>query len=137
MPALNFKPQFAPMILLGLKPHTIRGHRKFPIKRNDTLYLYTGMRQKTCRRLLVCPCLAVTPIEILSSHRRVTLDGGARLYPAGLLSTDWVHLFAVRDGFKDADDFFAFFQQPAGGPFFGHLIEWEIPSVSSAPSAVK
>lgn len=126
MPALNFKTRFANLVVLGLKPHTIRAPRKVPLKVGDILYLYTGMRTKACRRLAVARCSAVSPIQITSRQRRVNVCEGAQLYPVGTLSRDWIGTLAVRDGFDSPDEFFAFFDQPRGRSFFGSLIEWEL-----------
>ena len=56
MPSLNFQERFAEMVERGEKRQTIRRVRKRPIDRSDTLYLYTGMRTKSCRLLKVASC---------------------------------------------------------------------------------
>ena len=48
MPAYNFQPHFAPLILSGSKCTTIRGREA---KVGATAYLFTGMRTKACKRL--------------------------------------------------------------------------------------
>lgn len=69
MPALNFKKRFEPMIESGDKRQTIRAKRKDcrDPKEGQTLYLYTGMRSKGCRKLGEAPCLS----SETNSNRRV------------------------------------------------------------------
>ena len=64
MAALNFQKQFAPDVESGIKLQTIRAKRKNPIKEGETLYLYTGMRTKKCRKLGEVKCYSVLPFEI-------------------------------------------------------------------------
>ena len=64
MPALNFQEQFAAAVESGEKRQTIRSERKRPIKVGDTLYLYTGMRTKRCRKLGSAGCVGIEEIRI-------------------------------------------------------------------------
>lgn len=128
MPALNFQDRFADLVASGLKPHTIRRRRKHPIKPGQTLYLYRGMRTALCRRLRKpLPCLQVTPIQIDAIRRTVRLGSGSLYYPYEMevMLTDPETLtLAKRDGFRDLDDFYAWFGNTHGGQFVGDLIEW-------------
>jgi hypothetical protein len=67
VPALNFQSRFAPLILAGTKRSTIRRRRKDrrDPKPGQTLYLFTGMRTKSCRRLLETRCERVRPINLI------------------------------------------------------------------------
>ena len=83
MPALNFQKQFADAVesglfdlrgeprpdrLIGVRPklQTIRLYRKDERdpKPGQTLYHFTGMRTKQCRRLGEAECTSVMPVEI-------------------------------------------------------------------------
>ena len=118
MPALNFKTQFAELVESGKKKQTIRQVWKNPIKVGDTLYLYTGMRTKQCRKLREGVCKSVKDIRITSMC--VKLDG------IELTLLDYI-AFAKRDGFTSQADFADFFIHEYGLPFEGVLIEWDQP----------
>lgn len=51
MPALSFQKQFADQVATGKKRQTIRAWRKRPFFTGDKLYLYTGLRTSSCRKL--------------------------------------------------------------------------------------
>lgn len=104
MPAYNFQKQFAPLILDGSKPHTIRPRRKRPTQVGDVLYLYTGMRTKACQFLMQDTCKQIKPIAIYPDIGQIRLDG--RLLPLN----EMTH-FAVRDGFANYMEFFKFFER--------------------------
>jgi len=119
MPGLNFKPEFAPLILSGEKTQTIRKVRKNPIREGDNLYLYVGMRGPSCKKLKEVVCQRV---------RQIVIEEGA-IYINGIsvISPD---LFAERDGFRSSifrgaeEQFFDFFRKQYGLPFYGVLIQW-------------
>ena len=104
MPAYNFQSQFVPMILDGSKIHTIRKRRRHPTKEGDLLWLYTGMRTKKCRLIIDTNCKKIAPIVIYPDLGQVRLEG--RLLPLN----EMMH-FAVRDGFANYMEFFAFFRR--------------------------
>ncbi len=118
MPALNFKKQFADDVESGKKRQTIRAFRKDgrDPKPGQTLYHYTGMRTKGCRKLRADECLDV---------RQVTIEEDQRVM-VGVDALDWqaVKAFAKDDGFESAADFIDFFENAHGLPFYGLLIEW-------------
>ena len=67
MPALNFKKQFADKVERGEKRQTIRALRadgRNP-QPGQTLFLYTGMRTKSCRKLGEAVCSSVEQIDIV------------------------------------------------------------------------
>lgn len=100
MPAYNFKNQFADKVEKGEKRQTIRFPRKRQTIPGDTLHLYTGMRTKSCRRLLPpTPCTAVKPVEIIPQG--VILDGEP-------LWGDDLDKFAIADGFNDFGELSSF-----------------------------
>ena len=117
MPAYNFHSRFAPAIESGDKRQTIRPRRKRPTRPGDTLYLYTGMRTKACRKLGEFTCTKVTPVDILQGAVRL---GGKCLGTALALE------FARADGFEGLEDFYRFFGEHYGLPVIGKLevIEW-------------
>lgn len=117
MPAYNFKAMFAEAVESGRKRCTIRKRRKRPTKVGETLYIYTGMRTKECRKLREAECLAVVPVRIderefvVNGHelKPGTADAIARLDTAGI----W--------GWRG---FVQFFADTYGLPFEGVLIQW-------------
>ena len=136
MPAYNFKGQFAAAVEAGTKPHTIRPVRKRPTVKGDSLYLYTGMRQRGCRILRTCQCLAVTPVVIHARARIVYM-------PCHNLSLNYrdgfwsAYQLARYDGFLDLDAFFGFFLETYGDRFAGELIEWlDLSAPVSQPSTL-
>lgn len=117
MPALNFQKQFAPKVESGEKKQTIRANRKDgrDLKPGDTLYLYTGMRTKTCRKLGEAEAKSVHDVKI---DERGTMVDGIRLDPLTLKH------FAQADGFSCVKDYLNFFTRTHGLPFRGKLIRW-------------
>jgi len=118
MPAYNFKAQWADLVANGLKWHTIRMKRKRATLPGDTVYLYTGMRTKQCRKLGQHLCQNVVPIDIYPG--RIVLDGKE------LVGEEAMGL-AIADGFSDLDSFFAFFEKTYGLPQVGtmEVIYWD------------
>lgn len=110
MPAYSFLKQFAQPIVEGTKGGTIRptrGGGKGPRRvvgghawPGETLYLFTGMRTKYCRRIGDRPCLKSASISLhLGGHPRVEIhDDDDRRFYAGASDLD---KFAVFDGFPD------------------------------------
>jgi hypothetical protein len=132
MPALNYKSRFAPLVAQGVKPHSIRAWRRRPFKHGDDLSHFTGMRTKACRRIRANTiCMAASPIEVNAAQRYIILQAepGSRYFrPADKtnrrLADTEVEQLARNDGFKDADEFFAFFRETHGAILCGQLIEW-------------
>lgn len=125
MPALNFKCDFVGAIQRGEKRQTIRQIRKRPIKPGDILYLYTGMRTAHCEKIGEAVCESVQSIEIHSDV--MILDGADML--------GWEQSKMARaDGFRDVDQFRAFFERHYGLPFYGVVIRFR-PNTASRPTA--
>lgn len=118
MPALNFKKEFTDKILSGQKRQTVRAMRKDGRnpKPGQTLYLYTGMRTKGCRKLREVLCKNATALHIGEHH--TVVKGVYALEPSQ------IEAFAKDDGFMNMNDFFDFFKKTHGLPFYGLLIEW-------------
>ena len=118
MPALSFKKQFAEDVESGKKRQTIRARRKDcrNPQPGQTLYLYTGMRTKSCRKLGEAECLRVDPITIEENYFVIVgVDD---------LSHYEIVELARKDGFKNARAFYDFFRKTHGMPFYGFLIKW-------------
>jgi hypothetical protein len=112
----NFKAQFAPRIEDGSKTSTIRVFAKTqPPVVGDTLKLFTGMRQKNCRKLKEVKCAKVHAIEIGKDYINL---GGLFLVPR------LQRKFAVRDGFEDLAELRSFFRAHYGLPFRGVWVSW-------------
>jgi hypothetical protein len=130
MVALNFKAQFAEDVEIGAKTRSIRAPRKDGRnpKPGDVLQLYTGMRQKDCRKLAEVKCVRVRPVEI--DFHGITLDGrklycgDAPAYAGGVDPEHYDSDFARADGFGTFQDMRQFFEEQHGLPFNGLLIEW-------------
>ena len=111
MPVINFKKEFVDAVKDGSKAQTIRATRKVPIKAGDTLYLYAGMRTKTCEKIGEVVCGAVREVEV--TNIGVVLDGR-------YLTPSQVYALAIHDGFENTQAFLKFFKPP----FKGQLIKW-------------
>ena len=111
MPALNFKLQFAEAVRNKTKRQTIRKLRVVPIRLGDTLYLYTGMRTKSCEKIGETFCRAAVPILI---------DGPIIKLAGRELPIKERSALAVNDGFLDALEMCAFFSPGLEG----QLIIW-------------
>jgi hypothetical protein len=117
MPSLNFQERFAVPIAAGQKRQTIRNFRANGIdpKPGDTLYLFTGMRSKSCRKIGEVRCRLTSEVEI----------GEDRLSVAGLEQAgEKRDLFARADGFADFAEMRGWFEKQHGLPFRGLLIRW-------------
>lgn len=130
MPALNFKAEFADDVEEGRKRRSIRAPRKDgrDIKKGDALFLYTGMRQPSCRKLGEAVVTRVRQVEI--DHTGIKIEGRALFAgdtPAyhGRPDPDYYDGdFARADGFDGFGEMADWFQKQHGLPFHGNLIEW-------------
>ncbi len=130
MPALNFKKQFAPAVESWEKRQTIRARRKDkrdPVA-GQTLYLFTGMRTKGCRRLGEIICKETQPICI---EENMDIIVGTHC-----LSTVEEMEIAKKDGFDSRVDFYQFFKKTHGLPFHGLIIKWDRPHEHTHKSGV-
>jgi hypothetical protein len=117
MPAINFKQRYGSAIKQGLKRQTIRAPRRDgrpTATIGATLYLYTGMRTKSCKKLMEAICVKTSQI-VITDDFRIIVNG------TQIKNED---RFAFADGFKDRYEFFDFFSETYGLPFEGSLIEW-------------
>ncbi|AFY39910.1 hypothetical protein Lepto7376_3736 [[Leptolyngbya] sp. PCC 7376] len=127
MSALNFKKQFVPLIESGEKRQTIRC-RKRPIKVGERLYLYTGQRTKSCRKIAESIC-GKTHDFVLSKYQ---LDDYARIFIDGeQICNAHIRELAFRDGFETVEDFVQFFltspkveTKSRVTSFSGQIIKW-------------
>ncbi len=117
MPALNFMKQFAPLVENGEKRQTIRKVRKHPIKVGDTLYLYTGMRTKACRKLGEVRCKSVHHV----AFGRMEMGGYQGTWYQG---PGWLKGVSKRDGLPSEEALLGWFEKTHGLPFEGVLIRW-------------
>jgi hypothetical protein len=105
MPSIPFQYRLIKAVMSGEKPFTVRQiNTKRPVKKGDTLYIYTGMRTKQCRKHGEHVCVGVLPIEIDYKKKIVTIDG-VQLIP--ILR----HWFTTTDIQGSEQDFFDFFQK--------------------------
>jgi hypothetical protein len=130
MTALNFKKQFASRVELGLKQpdhpkakrQSIRAMRKDgrDPQVGDTLYLYTGMRTKACRKLGEAKCAVSEPIVIKKNHQILIVHTDV----IEMLSAEKITELVKADGFETEDAFFDFFKKTHGFPFYGMIYKW-------------
>lgn len=108
---LGFKLRFERPIADGTKVHTIREdkHNRWSIGR--PIHFAVGVRTKAYRQIGKGVCTSVQAIKIDKPH--VSIDSRP-------LTLDEVNELAIRDGFKDVDEFFEWFSQS----FEGKLIHW-------------
>lgn len=127
MPAYNFQPRFAPLIMSGVKSSTIRSRDAWI---GDIAYLFTGMRTKNCQRLGQSPIIKCKPIAIGYKD-----NGQARIkLSSQQLSVDKAESLAVADGFESAIEMVKWFEATYKVPanhsgcghdvFTGFLIGW-------------
>ncbi len=123
MPLLGFQKQFAPLVESGEKRQTIRAFRKAgrDPKVGETLYLYTGLRTKACRKLGEATCIEVRTFNLECSHA-LLLDG-RRLDYAGKEVLAWADGFRVRH-LAPYGEMVQWFEKTHGLPFEGLLIRW-------------
>ncbi len=121
MVAYNFKTRFADDVAAKRKRQTIRAHRKRHARPGESVQLYTGMRHKSCRKL-VDPdpeCISIDQVDI-EQHGPlivVAVDGN-------ILSSQQLCALAKADGFSNRSEFIDFFAHEHGLPFNGVLIKW-------------
>ena len=117
MPAINFQKQFAEVVENGSKRQTIRAIRKNPIKKGDTLYLYTGMRTKSCKKLWTVICQGTNKFTIDVTGRNWKIDGT-------IILSDRKDKIAKDDGFDNWIRMIKWFRKTHGLPFEGNIIYW-------------
>lgn len=131
MPQLNFSPQFAASVADGSKRQTIRAQRKVPIKLDDTLHLFTGLRTKQALRLLPPQrCTAALwirmnyfpPRSLGNRTHRYKIE--IRLQEKGKLNQKQIEALALADGFESTLDFYNWFLPAGTDEFQGQLIKW-------------
>lgn len=125
MVAYSFKPRFEVDIREGWKTQTIRRARDRHARPGEMLQLFVGMRTAQCRK--ICPDVRCT--EVMKIVISFDGDGGIeRIITDGVVVRD-LDAFAVRDGFKDADDMADFWRSEHSpvGLWHGVIIEWAAP----------
>ena len=85
----------------------------------QTLYLYTGMRTKGCRKLKESICLSVEQLSIEENNGICHIVVGVKC-----LSVRETMGLILADGFNNPINFWQFFQETHGLPFYGLLIKW-------------
>lgn len=116
MVALNFSPQFAPLVEAQTKCQTIR--RTSRAKIGDRLQLYTGQRTASCRKLVSPDPICVSEMYIGLTARGITL-GNVGLFPRD------IDEFARADGFTSYDEMWRWFSDRyETNSFTGRVIRW-------------
>jgi hypothetical protein len=121
MPALSFSIA-KEKIKSGAKRQTIRGDRRFPIKKGDRLFLYWKQQSpKDCEKLGEANCTSVRSVTI-STDNLSYCDNG---YDSTIRDDFGLLSFAVNDGFNNWQELVKFFENTHGLPFTGNLIKWD------------
>ena len=124
MPLLGFQKQFAQAVEDGTKRQTIRAFRKD--KRDpqpgQTLYLYTGLRTKACRKLGESVCTSVELIGIGALGINILEPAPGR--PGTTMVQRDPKAMALADGFISWEAMRAWFRATHGLPWRGVLIRW-------------
>ena len=142
MPALNFKKEFVSLIDFGIKRQTIRPLRKVPIKPGDKLYLYSGMRTKSCVHLGEVYCCEVLSITIRRLTNNTcnkyaiaidTLIDDPSMWHVNIaghppMSRMALFYLAKMDGFSDEEQMLRWFKNQyklkPGDEWLGNIIRW-------------
>lgn len=115
---IGFKEKFKPLILSGVKIHTIRSDTFKKWRPGMKIDFYTNVRTKKQEKFNQGVCVSVQEVQIFPYQQEVfimsNLGGTFKLSDSQLL------VFAVNDGFKTLSDFFSFFKPN----FYGRLIHW-------------
>ncbi|HEX3856538.1 MAG TPA: hypothetical protein VHY30_04490 [Verrucomicrobiae bacterium] len=95
MPQVGFKKQFVPKVMTEEKPFTLRALRKDgrDTKAGQTLYMFTGLRTKQCRKFAEKPCRFAVTVNL--SWRSILIPTIGSLKTPALLES-----FSRLDGFE-------------------------------------
>lgn len=105
MPSISFQYQLINAVMSGKKPFTVRQiNEKRPVKAGDTLYIYTGMRTKQCRKHGEHVCAGVLPIKVDFKRKEIYIEGV-------ILDPLVQYWFTTTDIQGSEDDFFYFFEK--------------------------
>jgi len=114
--ALNFQPQFAPLIEARQKTQTIRRSNRVSV--GDRLQLYTGQRTKACRKLVTPDPVCVVSTYVGLRANDITL-GNVNHAPRDFDE------FARADGFQNYAAMWKWFSERYETlSFTGRLIKW-------------
>ncbi len=122
MVALNFQPQFAPLVEARIKRQTIR--RSDRVRVGQRLQLYTGQRTAACRKLVTPDPVCTVATYVHLSADDIVL-GSTKHAPRGFDE------FARADGFRDYAEMWRWFERQYGvSHFIGRLIKWDWPETA-------
>lgn len=113
-----FKPQFAPLVLSGVKCQTVRPTPRRMPKVGDRISLreWKGKPYRSKQRLL--RDAEITSVETVEIHHDRFVIAGKEPTPVG----EWE--FAKADGFNTPKDMLEWFAFEHGLPFKGIVIRW-------------
>ena len=115
MPALNFQKQFVPLIESGKKRQTIRPEGKNPIEAGDKLYLFTGLRTKSCKRIYQKheyngDLVWAEVFQICKSAEPIRIDWYGISLNNKVLEPAEAYRLCIDDGFQNDEEFINFFK---------------------------
>ena len=119
MALFNFMKQFAEKVEMGRKTQTIRKYRKYAIKKGETLYLYTGLRQRNSCKIGEGICTEIQDVYISEFPAVIFINDK-------IISQTEAEDLAKNDGFSDFAELYEWFEATHGMPFYGQLIKWEL-----------
>ena len=106
------------------KRQTIRLCRKRPTKPGDTLYLYTGLRTKSCIKLGQVECKDVYRVRLFRVKEKLWLSYPDSPYWISREGVGLLDYWAQQDGFQTVAEMIGWFEKTHGLPFTGELITW-------------
>lgn len=143
MPSVNFQKRFAGLVESGAKRQTIRALRRDgrDHKPGDSLYLFTGMRTRNCRRLVVRAGVDVDRVPVANrpyghvvrctSADRISIDDPVLCERASCVKIGSLELLsgeaervARADGFISFEELLDFVETEHDLPFEGVLSHW-------------
>jgi len=110
MPQLGFMRHMAPKVLAGTKPFTLRNLRldgRDP-KVGQTLYMFTDLRQETCKKFAEKPCRFAATVKL--SVRSIKIPGLGEVK-----TTAQLKVFSQLDGFDTHAEFLKYHHIRAAG----------------------
>lgn len=115
---LGFKERFKEPILKGTKIHTIREDKHHRWQAGKLIHFAIGVRTKKYNQFYEKLCTGTRHIEIDPVEKKVFIivNGTEQKY----FNSDGIETLAKNDGFKNVNEFWAWFNKP----FVGKIIYW-------------
>lgn len=121
MALINFsREDFIKAVEKGTKHFTVRFLRKNPLRKGESLQLYTGLRTKHARKLRDTVCKNIWELKIVNKKDKFLFYLDGKELPGNEIKD-----IGNRIGFNSTEDWVTYFKEKYKFPFRGQLIEWE------------